>query len=45
MFNLLRGPFGSNQSRHVDDFGAKKRNFDDLVAKKLSPGQLFGKNK
>ena len=27
------GPFGSNRSRHVDDFGAKNHNFDDLDAK------------
>ena len=32
MFILLMGPFGSDQSRHVDDFGAKKRNFDDFGA-------------
>ena len=30
------GPFGSDQGRHVDDFGAKKRNVDDFVAKKSS---------
>ena len=23
-YKLLMGPFGSDQSRHVDDFGAKK---------------------
>ena len=28
------GPFGSDQSRHVDDFGAKNHNFDDFVPKK-----------
>ena len=28
------GPFGSDQSRHVDDFGATNRNFDDFDAKK-----------
>ena len=28
------GPFGSDQSRHVDDFAAKKHNFDDFDAKK-----------
>ena len=28
------GPFGSDQSRHVDDFGAKNHNFDDFDAKK-----------
>ena len=41
VFNLLMGPFGSDQSRHVDDFGAKKHNFDDLDAKKSSLGRLF----
>ena len=24
------GPFGSDQSRHVDDFGTKKHNFNDF---------------
>ena len=33
-YNLLMGPLGSDQSRHVDDFGAKHHNFDDLDAKK-----------
>ena len=42
-YKLLMGPFGSDQSRHVDDFGAKKRNFDDSVAKKLSFGGLSAK--
>ena len=40
---LLMGPFGSDQSRHVDDFAAKKRNFDDLGAEKLSFGLLLSK--
>ena len=35
------GPFGSNQSRHVDDFGAKNHNFDDFHAKKSSFGRTF----
>ena len=35
-YKLLMGPFGSDQSRHVDDFGAKKSNLDDLVANKSS---------
>ena len=39
------GPFGSNQSRHVDNFGAKKHNFDEHVAKKLSFGRLVDKKK
>ena len=34
VFNLLMGPFGSDQSRHVDDLGAKKHNFEDFHAKK-----------
>ena len=38
---LLKGPFGSDQSRHVDDFGAKKCNFDAFVAGKRSVGCLF----
>ena len=37
------GPFGSDQSRHVDDFGAKNHNFDDFDAKKVSLGGLFDK--
>ena len=41
VFSLLMGPFGSDQSRHVDDFGAKKHNFDDFDAKKSSFGRLF----
>ena len=36
VFNLLMAPFGSDQSRHVDHFGAKKCNVDDFVAKKSS---------
>ena len=32
---LLAGPFGSDQSRLVDDFGAKARNVDDILAKKI----------
>ena len=35
-YKLLMGPFGSDQSRHVDDFGAKKSNLDDFVAKMSS---------
>ena len=35
-YKLLMGPFGSDQSRHVDDFGAKMRNVDDFVANKSS---------
>ena len=45
---LLLGPFGSDQSRHVDDFGAKKHNFDDFAAntrrlfdEKMGYGHLF----
>ena len=30
------GPFGSDQCRHVDDFGAKKGNVDDFVVNKSS---------
>ena len=40
--NLLMGPVGSDQSRHVDGFGAKKHHFDDFVAKESSFGRLFG---
>ena len=40
-YNLLMGPFGSDQSRHVDDFGVKNHNFDDFDAKKASFGHLF----
>ena len=29
-------PFGSDQSRHVDDFGAKTRNVDGILANKSS---------
>ena len=32
------GPFGSDQCRHVDDFGAKKGNVDDFVVNKSSFG-------
>ena len=35
------GPFGSDQSRHVDDFGATNHNFDDFDAKKASFGGLL----
>ena len=35
------GPFGSGQSRHVDDFGAKNYNFDDFDANTSSFGRLF----
>ena len=35
------GPFESDQSRHIDDFGAKNHKFDDLDAKKTSLGRLF----
>ena len=35
-YHLLMGTFGSDQSRHVDDFGVKKRNVDDFVARKSS---------
>ena len=35
------GPFGSDQSRHVDDFGAKKHNLSDFDANMSSFGQLF----
>ena len=35
------GPFGSDQIRHVDDFGAKNYNFVDFEAKKASFGRLF----
>ena len=38
MFNLLMGPFGSDQCRHVDDFGAKKGNVDDFAVNKSSLG-------
>ncbi len=41
MYLLLMGPFGSNRGHHLDGFGAKKRNFDDFVAKKWSFGLLF----
>ena len=40
-YNLLMGPFGSDQSRHVDDFGAKNYNFDDFDANTSSFGRLF----
>ena len=35
------GPFGSDQSRHVDDFGAKKLNFDDFGAENSYFGRRF----
>ncbi len=35
------GRFGSDQSRHVDDFGTKERVFNDFVGRKLSFGRLF----
>ena len=35
------GPFGSDQSRHADDFGAKNNNFDDFDVKEASFGRLF----
>ena len=36
------GPFGSDQSGHVDDFSRNKYNFDDFISKKSSFGRLFG---
>ena len=39
------GPFGSDPSRHVDDFGAKKHNFDDFDANMSSFGRRFDKKK
>ena len=33
---LFLGPVGSDQSRHVDDFGAKTRNVDYILSKKSS---------
>ena len=42
-YKLLMGPFGSDQSRHVDDVGTKKSNLDDFVAKKSSFQRLFVK--
>ena len=44
-YKLLMGPFGSDQSRHVDDFGVKNHNFIDFVAKKSSFGRLFDEKK
>ena len=35
------GPFGSNRSRYVDDFGAKNYTFDGVDAKKASFGRRF----
>ena len=32
-YKLLMGPFGSDQSRHVDDFGAKKISLTILLRK------------
>ena len=43
VFILLMAPFGSDQSRHVDHFGAKKCNVDDFVAKKSSCWRLLVK--
>ena len=40
-YKLLMGPFGSDQSRHVNDFGAKNHNFDDFDGKNASFGRLF----
>ena len=37
-------PFGSDQSRHVDDFGAKARHVDDILAKKSSFRWLVDEN-
>ena len=42
VFNLLMGPFGSDQSHHVDDFDAKQHNFDDSAAKKVVMLTTFG---
>ena len=33
-YYLLMGPFGSDQRRHVDDFGAKDNHFHDFDDKK-----------
>ena len=44
VFNLLMAPFGSDQSRHVDDFGAKNHNFDDFDAKKRVIWTTFRRN-
>ena len=33
VYFLFMDPFGSDQSRHVDDFGAKARHVDDILAK------------
>ena len=41
MYLLFMDALGSDQSRHVDDFGAKNHNFDDFDAKKASFGRLF----
>ena len=39
---LFMDPFGSDQSRHVDDFGAKARHVDDILAKnRLFDGLLM----
>ena len=35
------GPFGSEQSRHVDDFDATKHNFDDFDANTSPSERLF----
>ena len=39
------GPFGSDRSRHVDDFGAKYHNFADFDANMSSFGRLFDDTK
>ena len=39
------GPFGSDQSRHVDDFGAQTHSFDDFDANTSSFGRLFDEKK
>ena len=39
------GPFGSDQSRHVDDFGAKKHTFYDFDANVSSLGRLFAEKR
>ena len=40
-YKLLMAPFGADQSRHVDNFGAKNHNFDDFNDKKASFRRLF----
>ena len=34
-YNLFMDPLGFDQSRHVDDVGAKKHHFDDFATKKI----------